>query len=106
MSSELDLIENQLKELQAKKKAILDSQKSTVLEEVKATIQQYGFTAIELGLSTKKKSATKSKLEPKYVNPLDATQTWHGGRGKKPNWVNEYLAAGKKLEDIEIKKPE
>jgi len=37
--------------------------------------------------------------EVKYRNPDDPSQTW-SGRGRKPNWLNEALAKGKRLEDL------
>ena len=33
----------------------------------------------------------------------DNGETWSGGRGRKPRWVTEALAAGKSLSDFEIK---
>ncbi len=40
-------------------------------------------------------------VPPKYRNPADPSLTWTG-RGKRPIWVNEALAAGKSLEDLAI----
>ena len=37
----------------------------------------------------------------KYRNPADASQTWTG-KGRKPRWLVEQLAAGKRLEDFEV----
>ncbi|RYX90588.1 MAG: H-NS histone family protein, partial [Bradyrhizobiaceae bacterium] len=37
----------------------------------------------------------------RYRGP--AGETWSGGRGRKPRWVSEALAAGKSLSDFEIK---
>lgn len=36
-----------------------------------------------------------------YQNPADPKQNWTG-RGRKPNWLEEALAKGKKLEDFKI----
>lgn len=41
------------------------------------------------------------KPEPKYRNPNDKFQTW-SGVGRKPKWVEEWLAAGKPLEELAI----
>jgi DNA-binding protein H-NS len=35
----------------------------------------------------------------KYRNPADASQTWTG-MGRKPGWLVEALASGKKLEEF------
>jgi DNA-binding protein H-NS len=108
MTTELDTLEQQIADLQAKKQAILNAQRDTRLQEVKAIVHQFGFTATDLGLATgtgkKASSATKTKLEAKYVNPKDATQTWHGGKGPRPHWVKDYLATGGELSAIAIKK--
>lgn len=42
-----------------------------------------------------------SKGAPKFANPSNPSQTWTG-RGRKPNWVNDALAAGKTLDDLAI----
>lgn len=41
------------------------------------------------------------KPEPKYRNPNDQFQTW-SGVGRKPKWVEEWLTAGKPLEELAI----
>lgn len=35
----------------------------------------------------------------KYRHPQNATQTW-AGRGKRPRWVNEWLAGGGSLDAL------
>jgi DNA-binding protein H-NS len=83
----------------------------------------YDITAAELGLvkreraapaakATKaaagtKKVAAKAKAKPKakatavqYQGPNG--ETWGGGRGKRPNWVNAILAAGGDIEDYRV----
>jgi DNA-binding protein H-NS len=39
----------------------------------------------------------------KYQNPNDELETWTG-KGRKPNWLTEAIAKGKKLEDFEVKR--
>ena len=38
---------------------------------------------------------------PRYRNPQNSAETW-SGRGTMPSWVEQALAAGAKLEDLEI----
>jgi DNA-binding protein H-NS len=38
--------------------------------------------------------------ERHYRNPDNPWQFWNG-RGRKPKWVNAWLATGRKLEDLE-----
>lgn len=41
------------------------------------------------------------KVEPKYRNPNNPSQTW-SGRGKTPRWVAELIAAGRNLDEFRI----
>ena len=41
----------------------------------------------------------------KWCNPADPTQTYNGGRGKKPTWLIDALKDGKAMDDLLIKKP-
>jgi DNA-binding protein H-NS len=41
------------------------------------------------------------KVAVKYRSPEDASLTWTG-RGRKPNWIKEYLSQGNLLDDIMI----
>ncbi|MHB1944288.1 MAG: H-NS histone family protein [Metallibacterium sp.] len=48
------------------------------------------------------KRSAKTKGAPvavKYRNPANKEQTW-AGRGKRPRWFHEALAAGKKEKDL------
>lgn len=39
--------------------------------------------------------------DPKYRNPNDPFATW-SGVGRKPKWVEDWLTAGNRLEELEI----
>ena len=77
-----------------------------VIADIKEKIQTYGLTAQDLGLggAAKKRRAPAAgkKSAPRYRGPNG--ETWSGGRGRKPRWVTEALAKGKKLEDFAIKR--
>lgn len=106
--NELQTLDEQIAELQAKKKNILNSQRASALEEARKNVKLYGFTAQELGLSSSSSSKPKSSAsitkEAKYVNPDNSADTWHGGKGPKPKWVHAQLAAGRTLEELLIKR--
>jgi len=36
-----------------------------------------------------------------YRNPDDPWQVWRPGRGRRPKWLNEWLASGRTLEELE-----
>lgn len=42
------------------------------------------------------------KVEPKYCNPKNRSETW-AGRGKQPRWLTAQLQAGKRLSDFLIR---
>jgi DNA-binding protein H-NS len=44
----------------------------------------------------------RSAVAPKYRNPGSPSETW-SGRGRKPKWVEEQLAAGKSLDALLIR---
>lgn len=54
-----------------------------------------------IDLASMSPSGTTKKHEAKYRNPDDQFTTW-SGIGRKPKWVEEWLAAGKSLADLEI----
>ncbi|MEX0283167.1 MAG: H-NS family nucleoid-associated regulatory protein [Paracoccaceae bacterium] len=60
---------------------------------------EFGFTLEELvnGEPAKKKPAGVAK----YRNPNNPAETWTG-RGRKPRWLNEAIAAGVDISDLEI----
>lgn len=74
-------------------------EKANVLNELRAFAKSRGF-AIEdlLGKETKVKAAG-SKMKVKYRHPDNAELEWTG-RGRKPKWVETWLAEGKALEGL------
>ena len=79
---------------------------SDVIAEIKGKIEAYGLTAQDLGFASsgqkRRKSAShKAPAAVKYRGPDG--QTWAGGRGRKPLWVVDALAKGKKLEDFAVR---
>lgn len=50
-----------------------------------------------------KTGRTLPKVEPKYRNPANASETW-SGRGKQPRWLAAYTSQGRKVEDFLIQK--
>jgi DNA-binding protein H-NS len=77
-----------------------------VIRDIKEKVKAYGLSAQDLGFSAagvsrrKRSSGPASKATPKYRGPNG--ETWSGGRGRKPRWVTEALAAGKKIDQFAI----
>lgn len=85
-----------------------------VIERIKSAIEHYGLTAADLGFggarSAAKPAAKKTRRgrkpkagaarAAKYRD--DQGRSWVGV-GKRPQWLRDALAAGKKLEDFAVK---
>lgn len=97
---ELDL--KQLKELRSKVDRSIatfeDRRRREALEAVKRAAQEHGFALNQL---IEDAGRSRQSVAPKYANPDDQSMTW-SGRGRKPRWVEDLLAAGKSLNDLTI----
>jgi DNA-binding protein H-NS len=95
---------SQLRELQQQIPAELKrreaQEKVTILNEVRAFAKARGY-AIEdlLGKEVKVKVATGNKVKVKYRHPENAGLEWTG-RGRKPKWVDAWLATGGSLDNL------
>ncbi|QID19886.1 H-NS histone family protein [Nitrogeniibacter mangrovi] len=109
-----DMTVTELRRLRGKVDAELkrrdDVARKEVLKQVKKIAADHGVSLSDVlaeakparaaRKTTTRKSATKGKRVPvKYRNPADSSQGWTG-RGRKPRWVEEWLAGGKSLDDL------
>ena len=68
-------------------------------EQILAIAQSAGFSVKELienGLRTK-----TGTVAVRYRNPANPAQQWTG-RGRQPNWVKEWTAAGKSTDFLKV----
>lgn len=98
-----DLSLKELKQLEKDvQKAIAsfeDRQKPEARAKLEEQARSMGFTLAELvGFEVKKQRAP---VQPKYRHPENPSLTW-SGRGRKPQWFIEALAAGKTPEALSI----
>ena len=98
-----DLSLKELKDLQSHvAKAIFsfeDRKRKEAIAELEEIARAKGFSLADLtGVSVSRK---RSPAVAKYANPADASDTW-SGRGRKPRWFNDALAAGKSPEDLSL----
>lgn len=85
-------VENEIKRRESEEKS---KAKKQIIELAKA----YGLSVEEvLG---KVGGVVRKPVEAKYRHPGNPELTWTG-RGRKPVWVQELLAAGKTLDDLAI----
>ncbi|MBL8326096.1 MAG: H-NS histone family protein [Rubrivivax sp.] len=114
----------QIHDLQAKAEKARRAEAEGVITRIREAISHYGLTAADLGLSGGGGSAAPKaargkpgrkpgrprkvaapaagvrKVAPKYRD--EHGNTW-AGRGKRPVWLRDALAGGRKLEDFAIK---
>jgi len=78
-----------------------EAEKQRVLDQIRELAGSIGMTPEELlGRQVKARAGTAT-VAAKYRHPDDPSQTW-SGRGKRPTWVNDALAAGKTLDDLAV----
>ncbi|MEY4564072.1 MAG: hypothetical protein RLZZ618_3349 [Pseudomonadota bacterium] len=107
-------IQKQIKSLQIEAEKLQRKEVGGVIARIKEAIATYGLTAADLGLAgpkagrpTKagaakapKRAATKkSRAGAGAKFRDDAGNVW-GGRGPRPRWLRDALAAGKSLSDF------
>ena len=76
-----------------------DRQKAEARAKVEALARELGYSLTELvGTATK---TTRAPAAAKYRHPENAAITW-SGRGRKPQWFVDALAAGMTTGDLAI----
>lgn len=76
-----------------------ESRKQKALSELEEKARELGFSLAELtGVAPSRK---KSASVAKYANPANPADTW-SGRGRKPRWFSEALAAGQSAKSLEV----
>ncbi|SFY45885.1 DNA-binding protein H-NS [Paracoccus pantotrophus] len=76
-----------------------DRRKAKALAAAEAAARQHGFSLGDLAeIAQSQKRVT---VAPKYRHPENPEIIW-SGRGRKPAWIVEGMAAGKSLEDFAI----
>jgi len=106
INSQIKKHDEQIAQLRKQAEELRNQERAGVIEEVRKKIAEYGLTASDLKLTMRgggRRNAVQAstKAAAKYRSPTG--ETWSGGRGRKPRWVTEALAAGKSLSDFEIK---
>jgi DNA-binding protein H-NS len=105
-------IQKQIAALQRDAEKLKRQEVDGVIARIKEAIQVYGLTASDLGLDgtrrkgkpgpkpgSKRKAKGKPSRAAKYRD--EAGNTWVG-RGPRPQWLRDALAAGKSLQDFAV----
>jgi len=104
----------QIDSLKAEAERLRRHEVDGVIERIREAIRHYGLTAADLGLGRGKSAArpaakkTRGRRRGKAATTAavakyrdDQGRTWVG-RGKRPQWLRDALAAGRKLEDFAV----
>ena len=103
-------VQQQIQALQKEAEALKAAERKGVIERMKEAIAVYDITADDLGLASgsgKSRRAEKAKPKASKQSATARTiaygdgngNTW-GGRGPRPRWLKDALAAGAKLEEF------
>lgn len=96
-------LQKQIEALEAQAAKLKSEETAGVVARIKEAITTYALTPQDLfggkqgTAKTKTKAAAKKSMAAKYVDGKGGQWV---GRGKRPRWLSEALAAGKKLEDF------
>jgi len=102
MAKSLSSIMTQIERLQKEAASI----QSEVVIRIRKEIAKYGLTAEQLfgGAPSRKTSKARGSASKAAKFADGAGNTW-GGRGKRPEWLRQALAAGRTLEEFLVGKP-
>ena len=112
MAKSYEQIQRQIESLQAEADRIRRKEVDEVIGRIRQAIDHYGITAADLGLAVAKaipkarkgpvrKKAGRKAAAKKVAYRNESGQTW-AGRGKRPQWLHEALASGRKLEEFKV----
>lgn len=113
MAKTYEQLQRQIASLQAEAEKLRRKELEDVIGRIRQAIDFYGITAEDLGLTAKssakpkvngrakpgRRAAKPAKAAVAYRN--EAGQAW-GGRGKRPQWLRDALAAGRTLDEFRV----
>lgn len=99
-------IRAQMEALKQQETDLLAKEREPIIAQMKENIATYGITSAELGftlsMGQKIAKATTKKKGDAVVMYRDGDNTWSGGRGRKPQWVHDKVAAGEDIEKYKV----
>jgi len=97
-------MKKQIEELQRKAEKLRQQEITGVISRIKVAIAHYDLTAEQLGYSTSRRKGLKagtSATSASAARYADGQGNTWSGRGPRPGWLREALAAGSTLEQLE-----
>ena len=93
----------QMKSLEVEAEKIRRKEVEGVIGRIREAITVYGLTAEDLGFTAKAKPGRKPGKVARAIKYRNEAGDGWVGRGKRPQWLRDALAAGKTLEDFAVK---
>ena len=104
LQAEREELKKKEAQIEAQIEAIKKSERKGVLNEIRAKVKDWGFTAEDVFPAAVPKKPGKSKSKGpavvKYKN--EKGEVWSGLRGRKPNWVIAVEKAGEDIEKYRV----
>jgi len=98
-------LKEQAEKLLAEAERMREQEIADAIADIKRKIELYGLTAADLGFAKAGPGGARGKSSKpavvKYRGPNG--ETWSGGRGRKPQWVQDVLQQGRSLEEFSVK---
>lgn len=98
----------ELEQLIADANTLIEKKKAESIRNAKAEVAKIAAEAgvsieelLGLGGASGGAKGVRKPAAVKFRHPKDESLTW-SGRGKRPNWLQDELAKGKKLEDFAV----
>jgi DNA-binding protein H-NS len=99
-------IQKQIEQLQRQAEALRNSEIKGVIDRIKVAIAHYGLTAEQLGFGGKKTVARPTKVgrsaRKSAASFSDGNGNVWSGRGPRPRWLRDALAAGRSIEEFRV----
>ena len=99
-------IQQQIEQLQRQAEVLRNSEVKGVVDRIKVAIAHYGLTAAQLGLGTSKTVAQPKKIGKSARKSTASFSDGNGnawsGRGPRPHWLRDALAAGRSIDEFRV----
>jgi DNA-binding protein H-NS len=97
----IEELETLAKDIQTEVTARREAERQRVLAQMRELAAGLGLTLEEVVRLERSKGGAAAGGQARYRHPEDPNLVW-SGRGKRPAWLTEALAAGKSLEDFAV----
>ena len=77
-----------------------EQERERVLAQMRELADSIGMSLEDLLKQERGRGAAGGAAAVKYRHPENAALTW-AGRGKRPQWINEWLESGRTLQELE-----